>query len=125
MKLKVKSIVDVNFNMLEANDAKGVARPERRMIPAVVQDICSSEVLMLAYVNKAALKETLRTGRATFFSRERKRLWTKGETSGNFINVREIYIDCDNDTVLIKGEINGPACHTKNRTCFFKEVLRE
>lgn len=93
------------------------------LIPAVVQEYETGEVLMLAYMNKEAWEETLSTGKATYYSRSRKELWVKGKTSGNLQLVREIRIDCDNDTVLLKVEqLGGAACHTGHKSCFFKKV---
>ena len=94
------------------------------LIPAVVQDADSSEVLMVGFMNEQALAETRRTGFATFFSRTRNALWTKGETSGNRLEVVDLLVDCDDDTVLIKvkrlGE--GKVCHTGQRSCFFRRL---
>ncbi|MBT8352770.1 MAG: phosphoribosyl-AMP cyclohydrolase [Deltaproteobacteria bacterium] len=93
------------------------------LVPAVVQDYESGEVLMLAYINREAWEATLSTGKATYFSRSRKKLWIKGETSGNMQIVREIRIDCDDDTVLLKVEqIGGAACHKGYKSCFYKKV---
>jgi phosphoribosyl-AMP cyclohydrolase len=98
---------------------------EDGLVTAVVQDATSSEVLMVAHMNEAAWEATLRRGRATFFSRSRQRLWEKGETSGNSMQVREIRIDCDGDSVLLRVDADGPACHTGERTCFFTSVEAE
>lgn len=93
------------------------------LIPAIVQDYKTGEILMLAYINKEAWEATLSTGKATYFSRSRQKLWIKGETSGNIQIVREIRIDCDDDTALFKVEqIGGAACHKGYRSCFYKEV---
>ena len=94
------------------------------LIPAVVQDDTSSEVLMVGFMNDEAWALTQRTGYVTFFSRTRNRLWMKGETSGNRLAVRKIFVDCDDDTVLIKVERegDGKVCHTGERTCFYTEV---
>ena len=94
------------------------------LIPAVVQDHESSEVLMVGFMNQEAWETTQRTRFVTFFSRTRETLWTKGETSGNRLAVRELLIDCDEDTVLIKAERQGDGnvCHTGERTCFFQKV---
>ena len=89
------------------------------LVTAVVQDATSSEVLMVAHMNRAAWDATLHNRRATFFSRSRQRLWEKGETSGNTMLVREIRIDCDGDAVLLRVDATGPACHTGERSCFF------
>ncbi len=93
------------------------------LIPTVVQDSNTGEVLMLAFMNEEAWQETLKTGKATYWSRTRQKLWVKGESSGHVQMVKEIRIDCDNDTVLLKVEqVGGAACHTGYRSCFFKKV---
>jgi phosphoribosyl-AMP cyclohydrolase len=94
------------------------------LIPAVIQDSESSEVLMVGFMNELALAETRRTGYATFFSRTRGKLWTKGETSGNRLEVTAILVDCDDDTVLVKVKRlgDGNVCHTGERTCFFRTL---
>lgn len=88
------------------------------LVPAIIQDAHTRVVLMLGFMNEKALLKTLETQRVTFYSRSKGRLWTKGETSGNFIEVKEILHDCDNDTLLIKGTPAGPVCHTGSDTCF-------
>jgi phosphoribosyl-AMP cyclohydrolase len=92
------------------------------LITAVLQDATTSEVLMVGHMNREAWDATLRTHRATFFSRSRQRLWEKGETSGNTMHVRAVRIDCDRDAVLLQVDAEGPACHTGERSCFFGEV---
>lgn len=93
------------------------------LIPAVVQDSTTGEVLMLAFMNERAWEETLSTGKATYYSRTRQTLWIKGNTSGNVQLVKEIRIDCDEDTVLLKvQQLGGAACHTGHKSCFFKKV---
>ncbi len=93
------------------------------LIPVVVQDCQTDEVLMLAYMNEEAYQTTLRTGRMTYWSRSRQELWTKGLTSGHFQYMRSMTLDCDNDTILAKVAQVGAACHTGNRTCFFQELV--
>jgi phosphoribosyl-AMP cyclohydrolase / phosphoribosyl-ATP pyrophosphohydrolase len=88
------------------------------LIPAVIQDESSNKVLMLGFMNEEALKKTKESGLVTFYSRTRKRLWTKGEESGNFLHVKEIISDCDQDSLLIKARPEGPVCHTGQDTCF-------
>jgi len=88
------------------------------LVPVIVQDNDSNRVLMLGYMNQQALQITLETKNVTFFSRSRNKLWTKGETSGNFLHVEKILTDCDDDTILIKARPAGPVCHTGNDTCF-------
>ena len=89
------------------------------LIPVICQDSKTGEVLMLGYANAEALRRTMETGTAWFFSRSRKKLWNKGETSGNYIYVDRILSDCDYDTLIYVGRPCGPVCHTGNRTCFF------
>jgi len=93
------------------------------LIPVITQDYKTDKVLMLGFMNKEALGKTLKEGKVTYFSRTRKKLWQKGETSGHFLEVREIWVDCDNDTLLIKAKPYGSVCHTGNKTCFFKKIL--
>lgn len=93
------------------------------LIPAIAQDHATGEVLMLAYMNEDAWNETLSSGMATYYSRSRKKLWKKGETSGNLQVVKEIRIDCDEDTVLLKvDQIGNAACHLGYKSCFFRKV---
>jgi|SRR5574344_255342 phosphoribosyl-ATP pyrophosphohydrolase/phosphoribosyl-AMP cyclohydrolase len=88
------------------------------LIPAIIQDAQTKNVLMLGYMNQEALDKTIRTKKVTFWSRSRNCLWTKGETSGNFLNLKEIKIDCDNDTLLVKAVPDGPTCHKGTDTCW-------
>ncbi len=93
------------------------------LIPAVVQDYKTGEVLMLAFMNQAAWEATLATGKATYYSRTRQELWIKGKTSGNMQIIKEIRIDCDDDTVVLKvDQVGGAACHTGHKSCFYKKV---
>jgi len=93
------------------------------LIPAIAQDYASGEILMLAYMNQEAFDATLASGNATYYSRSRQTLWIKGETSGNLQRIKEIRIDCDDDTVLLKVEQLGKAaCHTGYRSCFYKKI---
>lgn len=91
------------------------------LVPVIVQDEISLQVLMLGYMNEEAFNKTKEEGKITFFSRTKNRLWTKGETSGNFLFVKDIKIDCDNDTLLIKANPVGPVCHTGQANCFNEE----
>lgn len=94
------------------------------LIPAITQDAQTGEVLMQAYMNREAWEKTLETGKVTYFSRSRQKLWIKGATSGNVQLVKEIRIDCDNDAILLKVEqIGGAACHTGHRSCFHKKIV--
>ena len=92
------------------------------LVPAIVQDFETKEVLMLAYMNKESLKKTLEGDTTWFYSRSRNELWNKGATSGHFQYVKEIKIDCDNDTILLLVNQKGAACHTGNRTCFYRNL---
>ena len=91
------------------------------LMPVIIQDDNTDEVLMLAYMNEESLERTLESRQVWFYSRSRCELWHKGSTSGNFLNVRRILIDCDDDTLLIRVQPDGPACHTGERTCFYRE----
>jgi len=104
------------------NDKMGVRFDGRGLVPAVVQDANTGEVLMVAWMNEEALQRTQETGQAHFWSRSRQELWHKGATSGNFMHVREIWVDCDADTLLLKVDPAGPACHTGNRSCFYRRL---
>jgi len=96
---------------------------DKGLIPAIVQDAASGEVLMLAYMNRKSLEMTLETGYTHFWSRSRQKYWKKGETSGNVQEVKEILYDCDADTLLVKVIQHGSgACHTGNRTCFYRRI---
>lgn len=92
------------------------------LIPAVVQNIETNEVLMVAYMNADTIKQTLETGRATFWSRSRQEVWVKGDTSGNYMYVKEVRVDCDCDCLVVLDYPAGPACHTGNRSCFFRKI---
>jgi len=92
------------------------------LVPVVIQDNNSLQVLMVGYMNEEAFKSTQEIGKVTFFSRSKNRLWTKGETSGNFLNVKSITTDCDNDALLIKVNPSGPVCHTGKKSCFGEET---
>ena len=92
------------------------------LVPVIVQDIESKDVLMLAYANEQAIRNTIETKTAWFYSRSREKLWNKGETSGNFIDVEKILYDCDADTLLYQGRARGPVCHTGSANCFYNEL---
>ena len=91
------------------------------LVPAIVQDAKTKNILMLGYMNEEALNKTEETGKVTFFSRSKPRLWTKGETSGHFLEMVDLKIDCDFDTILVRANPNGPTCHTGTDTCWFEE----
>lgn len=94
------------------------------LIPAIVQDSATGEVLMMAYMNAESLEKTLASNEAWFWSRSRQELWHKGATSGSIMRVRELLVDCDQDTLLLRVDPQGPACHTGNRTCFYRQLSR-
>jgi len=95
------------------------------LIPAIIQDYRNGQVLMLGYMNEEALRRTLQEGKVCFWSRSRRCLWLKGETSGNFQIVKEIYFDCDGDALLIKVDQKGGACHLGYRSCFFRRITED
>lgn len=103
------NLEQINFDKLEG------------LVPAIIQDMKTGKVLMLGFMNKEAFQKTISEDKVTFYSRTKKRLWTKGETSGNFLHVKEINLDCDKDTLLIKVFPDGPACHTGDETCFHEQ----
>jgi phosphoribosyl-ATP pyrophosphohydrolase/phosphoribosyl-AMP cyclohydrolase len=92
------------------------------LIPAIIQNEASGKVLMLGYINKESLRKTEQTGHVWFYSRSRQELWEKGETSGNYLNVRAIFKDCDEDTLLIQVDPAGPTCHTGAESCFYRTL---
>lgn len=109
-----KEKVNINKEDLKFN--------ENGLLPAVLQDYQTGQVLMLAYMNEEAFEKTIESGKATFWSRSRQELWTKGETSANYQYVKDIKIDCDNDTLLLLVDPAGPACHTGNKSCFYRKI---
>ncbi len=109
-------MINFDANKINWNKVNG-------LIPCVVQDQSTLEVLMLGYMNEAALAESLVCGKLTFFSRSRQRLWTKGETSGNYLHINRIMLDCDADTLLVMVTPNGPVCHTGAQNCFGNEPV--
>ena len=106
-------------------DATQIKFDERGLIPAVVQDWRDGSVLMLAFMNREALEKTLQTGSVHFWSRSRNTLWEKGQTSGHRLRLKDLFIDCDGDTILLKAEPVGPTCHTGEQACFFTRVLAD
>ena len=96
---------------------------EKGLVPAIITDFENNDVLMLAYMNRESFDKTIETMKTWFYSRSRKKLWNKGETSGHFQLVKEIMVDCDGDTLLIKVEQIGAACHTGNRSCFYRRIV--
>jgi phosphoribosyl-AMP cyclohydrolase len=106
----------------EATDTLWLTFDDQGLLPAIAQHVETGEVLMLAWMNETAVRETLKTGLAWFYSRSRKQLWQKGESSGHVLRVREIRVDCDQDTLLLLVEPAGPTCHTGARTCFYRSL---
>ena len=113
----------VTAEQISADDLiAAVAFDAAGLVPAIAQDVTTGEVLMLAWMNRDALTRTLETGDVTYWSRSRKELWRKGATSGHTQRLVEAYVDCDGDTLLLKVEQTGPACHTGAPTCFFRKM---
>ena len=109
-------IKPINFDPKNIDFAKG-----QGLVPVIVQDASSQKVLMLGYMNEEAVQQTLKEKRVTFYSRSKERLWTKGESSGNFLDLVSMHLDCDNDTLLVQARPHGPVCHTGADTCFQEE----
>ncbi len=107
----------ITFDELKTNEAG--------LVPCIVQDYRNKQVLMMAYMNKESFEKTIKTGRMTYFSRSRNELWIKGETSGHYQYVKELYVDCDSDTLLAEVHQVGAACHTGNRTCFYTNIAKK
>ncbi len=108
---------------METIDISAVKFDEKGLVPCVVQDYYSKEVVMLAYMNEESLRRTMETGLTTFYSRSRQELWTKGATSGNLQHVVELRLDCDGDAIVAEVKKDGPACHTGNESCFYRELF--
>lgn len=106
----------------EKFEVKDLKFDKKGLIPAIMQDYKTGEVLMLAYMNKKSVERTLKLEKTCFWSRSRRTYWIKGETSGNFQFVKAVYYDCDKDTLLIKIRQKGAACHTGNRSCFYRKL---
>jgi len=107
--------------MIEPDFAKGDG-----LVPTIVQDAETKEVLMMAYMNSESWKATLQTGKATYWSRSRQKLWLKGEESGHFQLIKDIFIDCDNDTILLQvNQLGEAACHTGYKSCFYRKLIGE
>lgn len=109
MQIKIENVGSIDFEKSQG------------LVPAIVQDAQGGRVLMLGYMDKDAVQQSLKTGKVTFFSRSKNRLWTKGESSGNFLLLRSIQLDCDQDALLILADPTGPTCHTGSDTCFGNE----
>jgi phosphoribosyl-AMP cyclohydrolase len=108
--------------MAEPSDFPDIAFDDRGLVPAIVQDAATGEILMLAWMNAESLARTLAQGTTWFWSRSRRELWNKGATSGNLQHVTEVLYDCDGDVLLVKVHPDGPACHTGERTCFYRSL---
>jgi phosphoribosyl-AMP cyclohydrolase len=106
-----------------STSAAGPDFDKLELIPAIAQDAASGDVLMMAWMNREAYDETLRTGRVCYYSRSRKKLWRKGEESGNVQELKSVYFDCDGDTILVKvNQVGGAACHEGYKSCFFRKI---
>lgn len=119
--LETQDILEVNF----PDALQALKFDEAGLLPAIVQDASTGRVLMMAWVNQESLRLTLSRGETWFWSRSRQELWHKGGTSGNIQKVRRLYYDCDGDTLLILVEPAGPACHTGQTSCFYRELMPE
>ena len=108
-----------------SNDSRGMVFDGQGLIPAVIQDWFDGTVLMVGYMNQEALMKTLTSRSVHFWSRSRRKLWEKGETSGHFLRVKDLFVDCDRDTILVKAEPVGPTCHTGERACFFSRICKD
>ncbi len=95
---------------------------DKGLVPAIIQDDATGDVLMLGYMNQEALRQTVESGHAWFWSRSRQEMWHKGATSGNYLEVKEVWYDCDADAILVKAHPVGPTCHTGERSCFFRRL---
>lgn len=104
---------------------KGLKLDDKGLVAAIVQDVNTNQVLMLGYMNKESAELTLNTGSVWFYSRSRQELWNKGATSGNKLMVKEVWLDCDNDAILVKAEPMGPTCHTGETSCFYEPLTME
>jgi phosphoribosyl-ATP pyrophosphohydrolase/phosphoribosyl-AMP cyclohydrolase len=113
---------ELSCDVMTDSIASQIVFDEAGLVPAIVQDDATGEVLMLAYMNRESLSRTIQSGETWFWSRSRRQLWHKGETSGNTQRVVSISIDCDSDAILIRVEPRGPACHTGAQSCFFRSI---
>jgi phosphoribosyl-ATP pyrophosphohydrolase/phosphoribosyl-AMP cyclohydrolase len=104
---------------------KNITFDEKGLIPAIIQDANTGEVLMLGYMNEESLRRTMETKEVWFYSRSRQELWHKGETSGNIIKLKNIKYNCENNSLLVSGYPSGPVCHTGNKTCFYREFTED
>jgi phosphoribosyl-AMP cyclohydrolase len=121
-----KSLFDLRLVMAETRESGPDFSKGDGLLPVVVQDAQTGEVLMLAYMNAESYAQTLAAGEATYYSRSRKKLWRKGEESGNIQKVKAVYVDCDRDTILLSVEqLGGAACHEGYKSCFFRQVTPE
>ena len=104
---------------------KNIKFDEKGLIPAVIQDADTGEVLMLGYMNEESLRRTMKSREVTFWSRSRQEIWHKGDTSGNIIKVKNIKYNCENNSLLVSATPTGPVCHTGNKTCFYRELTED
>jgi phosphoribosyl-AMP cyclohydrolase len=106
-------------------DSEKLIFDEKGLIPAVVQDVDTGEVLMLGFMNREAVELTLAGEDVVFYSRSRKEMWHKGATSGNYLKVKSVWVNCEDNSLLVKAHPIGPTCHTGNRTCYFREIAKK
>ncbi|MGD0779776.1 MAG: phosphoribosyl-AMP cyclohydrolase [Dehalococcoidales bacterium] len=104
---------------------KNIKFDEKGLIPAVIQDATTGEVLMLGFMNEESLRRTMKSGEVTFWSRSRQEIWHKGDTSGNIIKVKSIKYNCENNSLLVSANPTGPVCHTGNKTCFYRGLTED
>ncbi len=117
-----QEINDMGDTQRETTDKLDIKFDDKGLVPAIVQDIDSGEILMMAWMNEAALKQTLEVKKATFYSRSRDKMWIKGESSGHVQEVVEARVDCDQDLVLLKCKSHGPCCHVGYNSCFYRKA---
>ena len=121
-RFSIPMLQNAKGNIMETVDIKNISFNEKGLVPAIVQDARSGEILMMAYMNQESLQKTIETGETWFFSRSRQKLWHKGEESAHFQHVKKIFVDCDADTLVVQVIPDGPACHTNHPTCFFRSL---
>lgn len=123
IKLNTSTMLSVNGERSRTINLNNLRFDRRGLIPAIIQDYKNNEVLMLAFMNKESLERTIKSGRTCFWSRSRNKYWVKGSTSGHYQSVKSIFYDCDMDALLIKVSQIKAACHTGNRSCFYRKVV--
>jgi len=112
----------INKHLTDQVKTMNIKLNDKGLVPAIAQDCETNEILMLGYMNPGSLKRTMEGGQVWFYSRSQEDLWHKGEVSGNYLNVKEVWLDCDADTILLKVDPDGPTCHTGEKSCFFNPL---